>query len=74
MADAERARLTLEVSLGKVERGDEDDAYLRSAVNAAIVLLGGDAVDEPDEDRELLVDSVEAANDLWDGTGRRTGW
>ncbi len=72
--DAERARLTLEVSLGKVERGDEDDAYLRSAVSAAIVLLGGDATEEQDDDREVLIDATEAVNDLWDGTGRRSGW
>lgn len=72
--DADRARLTLEVSIAKVERGDEDDAYLRSAVSAAIVLLGGEAVVDDDEDRELLVDAVEATSDAWDGTGLRAGW
>lgn len=77
MADTGRARLTLETSLARVERGEETDLYLRDAVRAAIVLLGGDTLDDVDEDadeRELLVDATEVVNGLWDGTGRRSGW
>lgn len=76
MADPARALLTLEHALAKVETDQETDEYLRSAVSAAIVLLGGDAPLEADEPqypshREQLVD---AAVDWTDGTGRRSGW
>lgn len=69
---ADRALTVLERALHKVAIGEEDDAYLRDAVRAAISLLGGEPVVEEDVEEipSGLMDDGYIGGDL----DLRVGW